>query len=222
MTSPKQLLQFAYQPKERAAAKAVGLTQYFTNRPCKNGHIDFRSTSSGACISCSKIIQKRHRDNLFKENPNFYKENYAKNPEMHKKRSAKYRMANPEKVKELNKRSKQNKREKYSALERERQASKIGATPKWLTSDHKIQIEKIYLMAKKTSNMAGFLCHVDHIVPLKGKDVCGLHVPWNLRVVSQSYNSKKSNKLDEGIFFNSAPNFGVLIHSSALPWNWRK
>ena len=61
------------------------------------------------------------------------------------------------------------------------------ATPKWVDKN---QIRQIY-----EGRPEGF--HVDHIVPLKGKNVCGLHVPWNLQYLPAIENRKKSNKVKE-------------------------
>ena len=59
MTTIKQLPPWAFQPQERAFAKAAGEKTYFTGRPCKYGHVVQRCTSSGVCVECSKTIQKR-------------------------------------------------------------------------------------------------------------------------------------------------------------------
>lgn len=66
-----------------------------------------------------------------------------------------------------------------------RRAAKLKATPKWADLD---EIKNVYLEAKY------FGMHVDHIVPLQGKNVCGLHVWDNLQLLSPSENIKKGNK----------------------------
>lgn len=222
MTAPTQLQPWAYQPQERAAALEAGLTQYFTGRPCKHGHVAMRSSSSGTCVECAKKHQKKNLEKRLQKNSNWYRDNYAKNPEKQKQKSALYRANNPEKTRQSYLASMRKRKPQKAAAERARQAAKLHATPHWLTKNDWKQMDAVYIAAKQTSLMAGFNCHVDHIVPLKGKDVCGLHVPWNLRVVSQSYNSKKKNNLDESVFFAPSLSGGILVHSSALPWNWRK
>ena len=72
-------------------------------------------------------------------------------------------------------------------------ASKLNATPKWLTQEMKDEIVAIYEKARSLG------MEVDHIIPLKGKGVCGLHVPWNLQIISCSDNRKKSNKYESFI-----------------------
>lgn len=222
MVCPSHLIKYQFLPKERSAAKAEGKTQYFTGKPCKHGHISLRVTSSGSCVTCANISEKKSRSKKLKANPDFYKKYYAEKSEALKIAAKSYRFRNPEKIKISLKAYKIKNRSKFTALEMERQARKINATPKWLTVEHEKQIYMIYMVAQQTTLSSGYKCHVDHIVPLKGKGVCGLHVPWNLRVVSQSYNSKKHNSLDEAIFYPPSLSGGVLIHSSALPWNWSK
>lgn len=75
-----------------------------------------------------------------------------------------------------------------------RRASKTKATPHWLTEAHHKDIKAMYLLAKKFEGLCGIKYHVDHIVPLKGDNVCGLHVPWNLQLLPASINISKSNK----------------------------
>jgi 5-methylcytosine-specific restriction endonuclease McrA len=72
---------------------------------------------------------------------------------------------------------------------------KINATPAWLTKEDHVQIQELYEIAQAFKLYTGQQYHVDHIVPLQGKNVCGLHVPWNLQVLEASENIRKSNKL---------------------------
>jgi len=73
-----------------------------------------------------------------------------------------------------------------------RHARKLRAIPKWVGKKELEQIKLIYKSRKK-----GY--HVDHIIPLKGDNVCGFHVPNNLRVIKAKYNMSKGNKLIESL-----------------------
>lgn len=81
------------------------------------------------------------------------------------------------------------------------------ATPKWV---NKLEISNIYALSTRVSKETGVDHAVDHIVPIRGRDVSGLHVPWNLQVMESKLNSSKKNKTDhlptEGCDF-SAPGF---------------
>lgn len=79
----------------------------------------------------------------------------------------------------------------YAALKR---ATRIRRTPTWLTRDQKAAIRSFYREAKALSKTTGTKHHVDHIVPLVGETVSGLHVPWNLQILTATANQAKSNK----------------------------
>jgi hypothetical protein len=81
--------------------------------------------------------------------------------------------------------------------QRSREAGKLSRTPKWLSAADKALIRARYAEARWMTARTGIKHHVDHIVPLLGKSVSGLHVPWNLRVIPQRENTKKSNKFME-------------------------
>lgn len=73
-------------------------------------------------------------------------------------------------------------------------AKKLQRTPQWLNEDQLWFIKEIYELAQLRTKVTGVEHHVDHIVPLKGKDVSGLHLPWNLQVIPWYENLSKSNK----------------------------
>jgi len=70
------------------------------------------------------------------------------------------------------------------------------ATPKWLTAEQKDTMQQIYKERDFLKEQTGQDYHVDHIIPIRNKIVCGLHVPWNLRVVSKEVNKTKANKYE--------------------------
>jgi len=88
-----------------------------------------------------------------------------------------------------------NNRHKVNSYNSKRRALEVSATPKWLTKEQYLQIDSFYWLAKLQNELTDECYHVDHIVPLKGKTVCGLHVPWNLQVLAAKDNLSKSNKI---------------------------
>jgi hypothetical protein len=72
---------------------------------------------------------------------------------------------------------------------------KREGTPSWLTQDQLKQIEYTYALARDCKVTTGEPYEVDHIVPLRGENVCGLHVPWNLQVLPRDINAGKGNRL---------------------------
>ena len=79
---------------------------------------------------------------------------------------------------------------------RRRQAAKLQRTPKWLTEEDIWLMREAYKLAKLRTKMFGFSWHVDHVLPLQGQTVSGLHVPTNLQVIPWLDNVRKHNKVN--------------------------
>lgn len=91
---------------------------------------------------------------------------------------------------------KQANRAKYNAWNMQYHASKKNRTPLWLSDIDKERIQNEYKLAEILCKVTGGRWAVDHIIPLQGKNVSGLHVPSNLRVIMASHNSSKSNRFE--------------------------
>ena len=159
----------------RAQAKADGLTHYFTGKPCKNGHLEKRLTKNGTCMVCNAQAQARYKSTRTELMAKNFKDWREKNLEKDKNRKAAWRRAFPEKNAEKSRR--------YGAL-------KMSAIPAW---NDKFIVQGMYEIAA-VFRRVGIDMHVDHIVPLKSKKVCGLHSQDNLQLITGSENSKKHNR----------------------------
>ena len=107
-----------------------------------------------------------------------------------------WRERNPDKVKEYSKKAGQkwasaNKGKRLASV-RARQLAQKHRTPLWV---NKQELEEFYMESARLTKETGVLHEVDHIVPLQGETVSGLHVPWNLQILTRSANRSKGNKL---------------------------
>lgn len=133
-----------------------------------------RQPKSKRCGSdkCAQL----YKNEWARNNPKSKKEWVDRNPEKRKTSSRNYQKKNWIYYTEYSR--------LYSARRRQ-------AKLKCLNELDELIIEEIYDLARKR-NM-----EVDHIVPLKGKTVCGLHVPWNMQLLTKSENCRKSNKFGD-------------------------
>jgi len=116
---------------------------------------------------------------------------YLVNQEKEKTKQTLWRNENREKMRASWNLWQRNNRHKVCANVMKRNAGKFQATPKWANP---FFIEEIYNLAQLRTKATGIKWHVDHIVPLKSKTVCGLHVEHNLQVIPAARNISKGNR----------------------------
>lgn len=200
-------------PKTAREAQALGSLKYFTGVACKHGHIAPRYTADRACEICKRDKQKIRRLSSPEEVKSYDRAKYisradrklaaarvryAANAEALKKAARERYAANATKLLEAARMRYARNPDKRSAIKNSiRRAAKLNAIPPWLSSEHRSEIQQKYADARKMEAETGVKHHVDHIIPLRSKKVCGLHVPWNLRVIPAKENARKGNKFED-------------------------
>lgn len=160
------------------------------------------------CKSCrvkkGKDQYAKHRERILIRTKTYYqinrerlnekkKEYYRKNIDWFKEHGRKYHQANSEVIKEKVRKWRKENPEKRAAHEAKRRSQKLKATPHWLTEYQHKQIELKYWISQFLADYTGIQHHVDHIHPLQGENICGLHVPENLQILTAKENMSKSN-----------------------------
>lgn len=177
-------------------AKNIGEKHYFTGVPCKNGHIAQRLVSGRQCVICTRekstLWQKDNRERVRVIAKNFY----DNNREACVERMREYRQKYPEKTKASIAKYVANNREKIRSYQRfasaKRYADKSKRTVGWADLG---KIKQYYDICHNLNRINGYTkYHVDHIIPIHGQHVSGLHVETNLQLLPAKENLRKGNK----------------------------
>lgn len=172
-------------PTTRKEALSSGAVRYFTGKPCKNGHIDERTAVKGMCCQCQReTAAMRWRFGL-----SWLQQDKSRATEAVRKWTANHVAKKAKKNQDW----RTSNRSEVNAHAAKRRAAKLQRTPLWADKE---QIGMWYSVAEVLSR-GGVEFHVDHIVPLQGREVCGFHSHDNLQVLPWFENLHKSAKLKE-------------------------
>jgi 5-methylcytosine-specific restriction endonuclease McrA len=148
------------------------LTEFYKNKSKKDG----LTTECKFCITVRrKLNREKHVDYMKNYNPQYY----LKNRDTVLSQTIAYA---------------KNNRGKKNAIAMRYKTNKLQRTPKWIKDVFVKEIEVFYKRTQLIKIFTGEVWQVDHIIPLQGKKVSGLHVPWNLQLLPAVENQVKGNK----------------------------
>lgn len=154
---------------------------------CKRG---LKSWCKDCENAANKLRYQKNKEHIRTQQREYYKTIAAK----HNKASRVWYKNNKARHNKVTSLYAKNNRPRMNALKAKRRACELSATPSWADLE---AIKKIYVESKKISDESGIVHHVDHIVPLQGVNICGLHVDYNLQILTATENLRKGNKYEQ-------------------------
>ena len=197
--------------------------KFLSGKPCKRGHLSERLVSSRACCQCqsdkNRSVYEARREEIKAKTKAYRNANIdvakakqrayrlkhldevnakdrlrSQKPERKAKllaRLAAWNKANPERAKQRVRDWAKNNPGRTLARAARYRAAQRKATPAWADNE---KIQKVYDLAARFRSL-GCDFHVDHVIPLQSRTVCGLHVHNNLEIIEARANRSKSNQL---------------------------
>lgn len=161
--------------------------------PCSNGHLAPKHAKTGRCQCCQRAAVLRCMRKR-REQPEFRRAEQAFAREYQAKLRADgedWGSRNKNRHRQMKDEWRRNNLARACANVIKRKTARTKATPTWLSKDHHNQMVRTYELAADMTKATGQRYEVDHIVPLQGRTVSGLHVPWNLRVLTATANNSR-------------------------------
>jgi hypothetical protein len=170
----------------RKAAMNAGLVHYFTAKSCRNGHTTMRFVACGTCLACAreKSLRRHHAD----------PDAAAARAKRFHERNPDYSEKNRNRINAVSRAYRERNKERYAMHRANQRAAMKSATPGWFGEFDEFVISEAFKLAKAREIITGSKWEVDHIIPVSGKNVCGLHVGGNIQVIPRGQNRRKSNK----------------------------
>jgi len=167
------------------------LTDFYKSAKEKTGY-------GNRCKACDKLYRQTRKVQVAA-----YMRVYVQTPEYKQRRAAQCRARTVERMQhkiEAAKNSDNLVLRRWQLNAAKRFTSRLQATPQWLSFEQRERTKAIYAITQQLQELTASVYHVDHIVPLRNDNVCGLHVWWNLQPLPEAENLAKQNLFDPTIF----------------------
>ena len=194
--SKAKLRAIAAEKKQAEVSKPKEIVQ----RSCKECGVDITNSHNPKhglhCKSCVSSYNKAYRAANAERIAESKKQWSIQNADHKAEQDRLYAQQNPDKKTLARKKWSEKNPGENKAAKAKNHAARIKRTPTWLDEDDEWMISQAYKLAALRTKIFGFSWHVDHVIPLNGKKVSGLHFPTNLQVIPWLDNLRKSNRME--------------------------